>query len=109
MVVCGVAECCEGINSFLHGNHVLRSSFTFLQLSVLFIIYFIFLFNFLGIQAWNFENNTEFSLNAPCGLVCKMVVDDDKLFAGMEVTFIARWYPGIHSLEAFGFMISCNS
>lgn len=45
-------------------------------------------FNYLGIQAWNFENNMEFTLNAPCGLVCSMVVDEDKLFAGMEVTFV---------------------
>lgn len=34
---------------------------------------------------WNLENHTEFSLNAPAGLVCSVLVDEDKVFAGMEV------------------------
>ncbi|KAL8495386.1 hypothetical protein ACS0TY_019508 [Phlomoides rotata] len=50
---------------------------------------------FVGLQnavkAWNLENNTEFSLNAPCGLVCSMVVNDDKLIAGMEDGSILVW------------------
>ncbi|KAL8495281.1 hypothetical protein ACS0TY_019434 [Phlomoides rotata] len=50
---------------------------------------------FLGLQnavkAWNVENNMGFSLNAPCGLVCSVVVEDDTLIAGMEDGSILVW------------------
>ncbi|KAL8487600.1 hypothetical protein ACS0TY_024062 [Phlomoides rotata] len=50
---------------------------------------------FVGLQnvvkAWNIENNIGFSLNAPCGLVCSVVVEDDTLIAGMEDGTILVW------------------
>ncbi|PIN05932.1 U3 snoRNP-associated protein (contains WD40 repeats) [Handroanthus impetiginosus] len=44
-----------------------------------------------AVKAWNLTSHTEFSLNAPSGLVCCMVVDDDKLFAGTEDGTILVW------------------
>ncbi|KAI3444630.1 hypothetical protein Pfo_001295 [Paulownia fortunei] len=50
---------------------------------------------FVGLQnvvkAWNLQNRAEFCLNGPAGLVYSMVVDNDKLFAGIEDGTILVW------------------
>ncbi|KAH6789513.1 hypothetical protein C2S51_004519 [Perilla frutescens var. frutescens] len=43
------------------------------------------------VKAWNLQNQTEISLNGPAGSVCSMVVDEDKVFAGMEDGTIMVW------------------
>lgn len=37
------------------------------------------------VKAWNFENEREYSLKGVVGSVCSMAVDDDVLYAGLEV------------------------
>lgn len=45
------------------------------------------------VKAWNFQNETEYSLNfnGAVGSVCSMVVDEDLVFAGMENGTIKVW------------------
>ncbi|XP_057780692.1 zinc finger CCCH domain-containing protein 17-like [Salvia miltiorrhiza] len=43
------------------------------------------------VKVWNLQNQTEFSLDGAVGSVCSMIVDEDKLFAGMENGTIMVW------------------
>ncbi|KAG6435716.1 hypothetical protein SASPL_100591 [Salvia splendens] len=43
------------------------------------------------VKAWNLQNQTEFSLSEAVGSVCSMIIDEDKLFAGMEDGTILVW------------------
>ncbi|KAL8062573.1 hypothetical protein ABFX02_02G156500 [Erythranthe guttata] len=43
------------------------------------------------VKAWNIQNQAEFFVNAPGGLVCSLALDNDKLFAGMEDGTILVW------------------
>ncbi|KAK4483439.1 hypothetical protein RD792_010626 [Penstemon davidsonii] len=43
------------------------------------------------VKVWNSQNQAEFSLSGPVGQVHCMVVDDDKLFAGIEDGTILVW------------------
>ncbi|KAL0458458.1 UNVERIFIED_CONTAM: Zinc finger CCCH domain-containing protein 17 [Sesamum latifolium] len=42
-------------------------------------------------QAWKLQTEAEFSFGLLPGLVCSMVLDDDKLFAGMEDGSLLMW------------------
>ncbi|KAL0397833.1 UNVERIFIED_CONTAM: Zinc finger CCCH domain-containing protein 48 [Sesamum calycinum] len=65
---------------------------------------------FVGLQSalkgWKLQTQADFSFSLLPGLVCSMVLDDDKLFAGME-GFTALC--GIHDAEAKPILLcACN-
>ncbi|KAL0305010.1 UNVERIFIED_CONTAM: Zinc finger CCCH domain-containing protein 48 [Sesamum angustifolium] len=57
---------------------------------------------FVGLQtalkAWNLQHHAEFGFGLLAGLVCSMVLDDDKLFAGMEDGSILVWKLNLETL-----------
>ncbi|XP_011092061.1 zinc finger CCCH domain-containing protein 48-like isoform X1 [Sesamum indicum] len=51
-----------------------------------------------ALKAWNLQHHAEFGFGLLAGLVCSMVLDDDKLFAGMEDGSILVWKLNLEAL-----------
>ncbi|KAL0454908.1 UNVERIFIED_CONTAM: Zinc finger CCCH domain-containing protein 17, partial [Sesamum latifolium] len=51
-----------------------------------------------ALKAWNLQHHAEFGFGLLAGLVCSMVLDDDKLFAGMEDGSILVWKLNLETL-----------
>lgn len=88
MVICWIAEYCEGIYLF----SICYSIATKLNHEANFLgLYSLLVTDYLYIQAWNLQQKTNYSLNAIGGQVHSLEFDNDILFAGMEDGSILVW------------------